>query len=48
MLAAMSNDISAVSKASPEFVAALFDDFADTFDQKLGALGYKVRLPSKR
>ncbi|KAL7552590.1 hypothetical protein ACHAWF_015826, partial [Thalassiosira exigua] len=29
-------------RASNEFVSALFDDFADTFDEKLGALGYKV------
>jgi len=29
-------------RATPEFVAALFDDFADTFDSKLGALEYKV------
>lgn len=29
-------------RATPEFVAALFDDFADTFDEKLGALEYKV------
>eukprot|EP00804_Cyclotella_cryptica_P022021 CCRYP_000934-RA/>CCRYP_000934-RA protein AED:0.18 eAED:0.18 QI:97/1/1/1/1/1/2/457/612 len=29
-------------RASNEFVSALFDDFADTFDEKLGALNYKV------
>mmetsp|Transcript_37422 Transcript_37422/g.78930 ORF Transcript_37422/g.78930 Transcript_37422/m.78930 type:complete len:604 (+) Transcript_37422:179-1990(+) len=29
-------------RASNEFVSALFDDFADTFDEKLGALEYKV------
>lgn len=29
-------------RASNEFVSALFDDFADTFDEKLGALGYQV------
>mmetsp|Transcript_14382 Transcript_14382/g.29328 ORF Transcript_14382/g.29328 Transcript_14382/m.29328 type:complete len:576 (-) Transcript_14382:2478-4205(-) len=29
-------------RASNEFVSALFDDFADTFDEKLGALGYRV------
>lgn len=45
MLAAMSadgNGGTGISKASPDFVAALFDDFADTFDEKLGALGYQV------
>ncbi|KAL3761690.1 hypothetical protein ACHAW5_004254 [Stephanodiscus triporus] len=29
-------------RASNEFVSALFDDFADTFDEKLGALAYQV------
>ncbi|KAL3767575.1 hypothetical protein ACHAWU_000238 [Discostella pseudostelligera] len=29
-------------RASNEFVSALFDDFADSFDEKLGALGYQV------
>ncbi len=29
-------------RASSEFVSALFDDFADTFDEKLGALAYQV------
>ncbi|KAL7481767.1 hypothetical protein ACHAW6_007482 [Cyclotella cf. meneghiniana] len=29
-------------RASNEFVSALFDDFADTFDEKLQALHYKV------
>jgi predicted TPR repeat methyltransferase len=29
-------------RASNEFVSALFDDFADTFDEKLGALAYRV------
>lgn len=29
-------------RASKEFVSALFDDFADTFDEKLMGLGYKV------
>ncbi len=29
-------------RASNEFVSALFDDFAGTFDEKLGALGYQV------
>jgi hypothetical protein len=45
MLAAMSsdaNDGEGISKASPDFVAALFDDFAESFDEKLGALGYQV------
>mmetsp|Transcript_7613 Transcript_7613/g.16467 ORF Transcript_7613/g.16467 Transcript_7613/m.16467 type:complete len:592 (-) Transcript_7613:164-1939(-) len=44
MLAAMTggeND-GGEGRASNEFVSALFDDFADTFDEKLGALGYKV------
>ena len=31
-----------VSKASPAFVKALFDDFSDSFEQKLAALEYKV------
>ena len=29
-------------RASNEFVSALFDDFAGTFDEKLGMLGYQV------
>lgn len=29
-------------RASNAFVSALFDDFADTFDEKLGALAYQV------
>ena len=31
-----------LSKASPAFVTALFDDFADTFDSQLAALKYAV------
>ena len=31
-----------VSKASPAFVKALFDDFSDSFDEKLAALEYRV------
>lgn len=46
MLAAMvaedSGDDGVHRRATPEFVAALFDDFADTFDDKLGALEYRV------
>jgi hypothetical protein len=45
MLAAMSahsDGGAGISKASPDFVVALFDDFADSFDQKLGSLGYQV------
>jgi len=29
-------------RASNEFVSTLFDDFADTFDEKLGELAYQV------
>jgi len=32
----------AVRKASPAFVKALFDDFSDSFDENLAALGYAV------
>jgi predicted TPR repeat methyltransferase len=46
MLAAISaedgGDDGVHRRASPEFVAALFDDFASTFDEKLGALEYRV------
>ena len=42
MLAAMTEGEEGDGRASNEFVSALFDDFADTFDEKLGALGYKV------
>ena len=46
MLAAISaedgGDEGVHRRASPEFVAALFDDFASTFDEKLGALEYRV------
>ncbi|KAL7468010.1 hypothetical protein ACHAXS_008232 [Conticribra weissflogii] len=49
MLAAMTGgeevdegDKNGRQRASNEFVSALFDDFADTFDEKLGALGYRV------
>ncbi|KAL9188548.1 hypothetical protein ACHAXT_006926 [Thalassiosira profunda] len=47
MLSAMTGgedggDFQGQGRASNEFVSALFDDFADTFDEKLGALGYKV------
>jgi len=31
-----------VDRASPAFVAALFDDFSDTFEAKLSSLSYKV------
>lgn len=31
-----------LSKASPAFVKALFDDFSDSFDQKLAELQYRV------
>uniref|UniRef100_A0A6U6EHT8 Uncharacterized protein n=1 Tax=Odontella aurita TaxID=265563 RepID=A0A6U6EHT8_9STRA len=43
-----SSGASAVRRAAPEFVSALFDDFADTFDAKLGALGYRVPRRSYR
>mmetsp|Transcript_11790 Transcript_11790/g.25948 ORF Transcript_11790/g.25948 Transcript_11790/m.25948 type:complete len:621 (+) Transcript_11790:56-1918(+) len=36
------DETTAKQRASNEFVSALFDDFADTFDEKLGALGYQV------
>ncbi|KAL7536291.1 hypothetical protein ACHAXR_007058 [Thalassiosira sp. AJA248-18] len=36
------NEYKGKGPASNEFVSALFDDFADTFDEKLGALGYNV------
>ena len=46
MLAALSaadgGDDGVHRRASPEFVATLFDDFADTFDEKLGSLEYRV------
>jgi len=42
MLAAMTEGQIDSGRASNEFVSALFDDFADTFDAKLEALGYKV------
>ena len=50
MLAAMSADGdgagdgagSRLGRASPAFVKALFDDFSDSFDEKLTSLGYKV------
>ena len=46
MLAALSaedgGDEGVHRRASPEFVAALFDDFASTFDEKLEALDYRV------
>lgn len=49
MLAAMTggedaehDGYSGKERASNEFVSALFDDFADSFDEKLGALGYQV------
>lgn len=43
MLAALlSTEGSRISKASPQFVSALFDDFASSFDQKLAALHYKA------
>ena len=46
MLAALSaedgGDEGVHRRASPEFVAALFDDFASTFDEKLGSLEYRV------
>jgi predicted TPR repeat methyltransferase len=42
MLAAMTEGQVDSGRASNEFVSALFDDFADTFDAKLEALGYKV------
>jgi len=41
MLAAMTGGEDS-GRASNEFVTSLFDDFAETFDEKLGALGYKV------
>ena len=31
-----------ISRASPQFVRALFDDFSETFDAKLDALQYRV------
>ena len=31
-----------LGRASPAFVKALFDDFSDSFDEKLGSLGYQV------
>lgn len=42
MLAAMTEGETGSGRASNEFVSALFDDFADTFDEKLEALGYNV------
>ena len=46
MLAALSaadgGDDGVHRRASPEFVATLFDKFADTFDEKLGSLEYRV------
>ena len=43
MLAAMTEgDDDSKGRASNEFVSALFDDFAETFDAKLESLGYKV------
>ncbi|KAL1508102.1 hypothetical protein AB1Y20_007695 [Prymnesium parvum] len=44
MLAALlsSGDDATLSKASPAFVSALFDDFAASFDTKLAALRYQV------
>lgn len=42
MLAAMTEGETGSGRASNEFVSALFDDFAATFDEKLEALGYKV------
>lgn len=42
MTAASSGDGSSVSKASAGYVKALFDDFSDSFDEKLAALGYVV------
>ena len=44
MLAAMLADSGEqVSKASAAFVTSLFDDFSDSFDEKLAALGYQVQ-----
>ena len=35
-----------LQRASPQFVRSLFDDFSDTFEEKLHALQYKVpQLP---
>eukprot|EP00986_Skeletonema_menzelii_P014348 scaffold9462_cov132-Skeletonema_menzelii.AAC.2 len=42
MLAALTEGDIGKGRASNEFVSALFDDFAETFDAKLEALGYKV------
>lgn len=49
MLAAMLADSSSggaggggVKKASPQFVKSLFDDFSDSFNEKLATLGYVV------
>ena len=39
MLADANDGIADVSKASPAFVKALFDDFSNTFDEKLASLG---------
>lgn len=42
MLAALTEGSEGNGRASNEFVSALFDDFAETFDAKLESLGYKV------
>ena len=38
-LAASMGGVNGVSKASPEFVRALFDDFSESFDTQLASLG---------
>ena len=54
MLEALSSDSGAegaarLQRASPQFVRSLFDDFSDTFEEKLHALQYKVpHLPHPR
>ena len=41
LLAALSGE-DAPDRASDEFIKEVFDDFAETFDEKLRSLGYKA------
>mmetsp|Transcript_7595 Transcript_7595/g.11001 ORF Transcript_7595/g.11001 Transcript_7595/m.11001 type:complete len:425 (+) Transcript_7595:58-1332(+) len=42
LLVKITGEVSVHKRKPKEFVAELFDSFADSFDEKLGSLGYKV------